>query len=227
LGSCTDVCVGGQNEGGKDLSTCPDIFDLAFWEYDTDPSIMGTGGGGPGTFKESATARINYVFNNWPSGGSKGFLAWLNIEDNKISEVSSEVTDAHPDIGLAYGRFGVDLLSDDQDLIMAFELWDPRIELGDEGVYSDDVNFPVRFPWYKNLGKFNITDKTTGELLITVDLTDTIDNYCRENENDPDCDDDRGNGGGNCAVGTASSPSGWLLAVLVLGCIALIRRRRR
>lgn len=157
-----------------------------WWRYDPDPDVMGSDKA-KGIIREACTRRINYVFNNWLVSSSKGILIWLNIKDNKITELSSEITDAHPDIGLQYGHYKVDLLSEDDKLIKSFDLWDPRIGLGEEIVYSDNVNFPVRFPWYKDLQKANIYDKSSGELMISVDMTDTIRDFCKKNYDDPDC----------------------------------------
>jgi hypothetical protein len=178
-----------QEQGPGALSDCqapnPEK-DFNYWQYDPDPNMMGNPPGAR-PIGEAATRRINYVFNNWPAGSTKGILIWLNIKDNKITEISSETTDAHPDIGFEQEHFQVDLLSEDSLLLKSFDLWDPRIQLGEDFVYSDDVNFPVRFPWYKNLNKVSISDKFSGELMITVDLTETISDFCEEHSNDPDC----------------------------------------
>jgi hypothetical protein len=189
LGSCVSICETNMAEQGGALSECqaPNTEkDFNYWQYDPDPSMMGNPPGAR-PIGEAATRRINYVFNNWPSGSTKGILIWLNIKDNKITEISSETTDAHPDIGFEQDHFRVDLLSKDSRLIKSFDLWDPRITMDGDFVDSDDVNFPVRFPWYKNLNKVSISDKSSGELMITVDLTDMINDYCAENIDDADC----------------------------------------
>jgi hypothetical protein len=179
-----------QEQGPGALSDCqapnPEK-DFNFWQYDPDPNMMGNPPGAR-IIGEAATRRINYVFNNWQSGSTKGILIWLNIKDNKITEISSETTDAHPDVGFEQPHFRVDVLSEESRVLKSIDLWDPRIQLGEDFVYSDDVNFPVRFPWYKNLRKVSITDKSTDEVMITVDLTDTINDFCIDNSDDPDCE---------------------------------------
>jgi hypothetical protein len=198
MGNCVSICETDESEQGGPLSDCqapnPEK-DFNFWQYDPDPSVMGNP---PGSrpIGEAATRRINYVFDNWPAGSSKGFLIWLNIKDNIFTEISSEITDAHPDIGFEQDHFRVDILSEDSRLLRSFDLWDPRVqmdgdlpvEMGSFSLTGDDTDFPLRFPWYKNLKKFNIIDKSSGELMITVDLTATINDFCNENPNDSDCE---------------------------------------
>jgi hypothetical protein len=58
-----------------------------------------------------------------------------------------------------------------------YGIWDPRIEIGSQGVgpglvYTDNVNFSLIFPLYEDASSVNIYDGETDELLVTVDLTD-------------------------------------------------------
>ena len=54
-------------------------------------------------FYEADTRKINYVLDNLPSGGSKGILSLLNINDGEITEDDAkrgekkiqELTDSH------------------------------------------------------------------------------------------------------------------------------------
>lgn len=188
-----------NNEPGWTLGNCRQIQSGGgacvknFWRYDPDvpdPDFMiacGPGCNANYVFYEADTRKINHVFNNWPAGSTRGVLVWLNIKGEKISYLSSEITEAHPDIGLQYEHFRVDLLAGDDRVIKSFGLWDPRIELGDEVVYSDDVDFPVLFPWYKDLKKVNLYNTFSGQLMISVDLTKLIRDFCENNPEEPEC----------------------------------------
>ena len=187
LGDCREICDVMQAEQGPDLSTCPDK-NLDWWRYDDDPDMMGSGSG---TIGEACTRRINHVFNNWPSSASNGILVWLKIKDGKITEVSSEITDAHPDTGMQSGHFNIEILSGDDGILESFELWDPRIQasvgIEEEATYQDEALFPVRFAWKENLKTVKMYNKASKELVATVDLEDTITDFCKKNIDEPDC----------------------------------------
>jgi len=142
-------------------------------------------------FYEADTRRVNYVFNNWPTGRTKGILIDFNINNGVITELRSKVVGQHPDIGLQAESFSAEAYSSTGELLDHFEVWDPRIRLGDfpgEAVYTDNVNFTIIFPWYDNLKTFQIRNVTTGAALVSVDLTRTLQDYCaRSGYEDPDC----------------------------------------
>ena len=165
------------------------------WRYDPDgPPPMGedimTCGCSWGTprFYEADTRGVNYVFENWPTGGTKGILIYFNINGGVITELESRVVDQHPDIGLQAARFSAEAYSSTGELLKRFGVWDPRIRLGDEAVYMDNVDFVIIFPFYDNLKTFQIRNVTTGETVVSVDLTATLQGYCvRNNYEDAEC----------------------------------------
>lgn len=207
--SSEDNCEDDANSEGWNSGNCRQIANAAgtcqedFWRYDPDnpnPDMMIVCGGSwgfncdsPYRFQEADTRRIKWTFDNWSTLDTKGILIRLNIKEGKMTRLGVKVTPAHPDIGLQEGSFKVDLMAADGKLIKSFELWDPRIRLGDEVVYLDDVNFPVRFPWYKNLRAVNIYEKASGKLMISVDLGEAIADFCKNNSNDPECRPGAGN----------------------------------
>jgi len=175
-----------KNEGWT-LGNCRRIEHLPskcskdYWRYDPDtphPDMMTAGCCITYRFFEADTRRINYVFDNWPKGRSKGVMIYLNINDGIMRELSAYVVDGHPDIGLQYGHFVGEALSSGSEVLSAFGIWDPRIRLGlEEGggmVYTNDVNFTVILPLYDDLKTFRIKNATTGETMISVDLSTLV-----------------------------------------------------
>jgi len=119
---------------------------------------------------------------------TKGILVELNINGGKITELRSEVVGGYPDIGLQHESFRAEVFSSAGELLKRWGIWDPRIELGSEASYTDNVDFTIIFPFYDNLKTFTIKDVKTGENLISVDLTNTLENYCGKNlYNIPEC----------------------------------------
>ncbi len=186
LGTCREIKC--QKICGDELT---DIED--WWRYDPDtpdPDFMTACGSGLSvdyTFYEADTNRINYVIKNWPRGNTKGILSTLYIDNGTITEFYSEVVDSHPDIGLQEGPFGVEALSSAGEILDFFEIWDPRIKIGAQGVgpgqfYKENVVFKIIFPFYDNLNSFTVKDVETGETLIKVDLTETLKNHCVDND---------------------------------------------
>ena len=181
-----------DNDGDGQLDEDPyfpwlrsdDDNDGSIDEDHPDPSIMsGTGNNCSPDYKfyEAAARRINRVLKNWPSSSTKGILTLLNINAGTITEVYSKVVDSHPDIGLQEGPFMFEVISSAKEILQTFEIWDPRIRLGDTAVYIDNVDFMVIFPFSDNLKAFTVKDAETGAALLTVDLTETLKNHCGDN----------------------------------------------
>jgi len=210
--SSLDACqADGANEGWT-LGSCRQItwdnpatpqLDCSrnYWRYDPDTPDFNFmtvcahgdfGCAGNYAFYEAQTRKINYTFSNWPSGRTRGILVGFNISEGRVTELGSQVVGSHPDVGLQYGHFRAEAFSSTGELLGTFGIWDPRIELGAQGgpgtVYHDNVDFPVIFPFYDNLKTFEVQDVTTGETLVSVDLTETLADYCASNNyEDPEC----------------------------------------
>lgn len=211
--SSLDNCQNDANAEGWTTGNCRKILwdnpatpeldcSKNYWRYDPDeapdrlPDYMICCGGRYFQifqFGEACTRRINYVFNNWPSGGSRGILIYLNINNDTFTELGAKVVNSHPDIGLQVEDFRAEAISSAGELLNEWGIWDPRIEIGAQGdgpglVYRDNVDFTLIFPFYDNLKTFVIKDVATGETLIEVDLTKTLHDYCDSvNYEDPDC----------------------------------------
>jgi len=188
-------CQNAANKAGWTLDTCRQIqYDnpattqspdcqVNFWRYDPDSpneDWMTCGCSGIPFFYEADCGRINYVLNSWPSSKTKGVLMKFRIVNDTITPLSSQVVDGHPDIGMQYEMFRAGVYSSAGEIIKQFGIWDPRIGLSDEVVYLDDVTFPIIIPFYDNIRTFNIKDTEEQEIMIEVDLKDTLLDYCTE-----------------------------------------------
>ena len=169
---------------------CYDPDDQEPWAFMT---VCGHGCSADYEFGEACTRRINYMFNNWPAGRSKGVLVKFNINQGVMTVLESQVVDGHPDVGLQPEDFRAEILSSAGELLQKYGIWDPRIEIGSQSVgsglvYTDNVDFFLIFPFRENIKTVNISDPATGESLVSVDLTDTLHDFCRQvSYDDPDC----------------------------------------
>jgi hypothetical protein len=173
-----------------------------YYRYDPDPpgypnenpgdprDVMTCGcrGNDPIVFNEADVNRVNYTFNNWPKSRTKGIVVDFNMDQGVITTLHAKVVDSHPDLGLQHASFRGEALSASGEPIENFGIWDPRLDLGDESVVRDNVNFHVIIPFYDHLKTFRIKDVETGQPLVTVDLTTTLSYYCaRTNYESAEC----------------------------------------
>jgi hypothetical protein len=175
LGTCRQIQWDDPATPGVDCSK-------NFWRYDPDTptaDIMTCNCAGDNyRLYEADLRRINHVFNNWPTGSTKGILMRFNINDGVVTELDSEIVDHHPDVGMQYGHFIGQVFSAVGEELNQFGIWDPRIELGVEAVVTEDVDFHVIITFHDNVKTFAMQDAETGEPLVTVDLSRTIGEYC-------------------------------------------------
>ncbi|UCC60803.1 MAG: hypothetical protein JSV02_02990, partial [Dehalococcoidia bacterium] len=189
-------CQNAVNKAGWTQGTCRQIrwdnpttpqspdCQKNFWRYDPDTpndDIMTCSCSGTPSFYEADCQRVNYVLNNWSPSKTKGVLMEFRIVNDTITHLSSQVVDGHPDIGMQHEIFSAGIYSSAGELLEQFGIWDPRIGLSEEVVYLDDVTFPVIIPFHDNLRTFNIEDVEEQEIMIEVDLKDTLQDYCIEN----------------------------------------------
>lgn len=118
----------------------------------------------------------------------KVLIVDFNIKDGKITYLGSRVVYNYPPEYLAHRDFDVKLLSKTEEIIKEFGISDPRIIYHEEGAaILDDVNFSVIVPFYNHLKDLEIYNVTTKEIMISVDLTNTIGDFCKNHPQDPDC----------------------------------------
>ena len=183
--STLDHCQEHTADAGWTLGNCRQITgsggcDVDYYRYDPDlpdGDIMATSTS-PYRFYEADVRRINYVFNHWPVGDTKGVLIDFNMNNGIITFLRAHVVGSHPDLGLQHEHFTGEALNVSGQVIQSFGIWDPRKKLGDNVVVKDNVNFHVLIPFHDNLKTFLIRDTITQQILIMVDLFEALSAYC-------------------------------------------------
>jgi hypothetical protein len=132
----------------------------------------------PYKFYEADVRRINYVFDHWPVGDTKGVLIDFNINNGIITFLRAHVVNSHPDLGLQHEHFTGEALNVSGQVIQSFGIWDSRKKLGENVVVKDNVNFHALIPFHNNLRTFLIRDTITQQILVTVDLSEALSVYC-------------------------------------------------
>ncbi|MFW6186237.1 MAG: LamG-like jellyroll fold domain-containing protein, partial [Halobacteriota archaeon] len=165
------------------------------WRYDPDtPNLdwmIACGGSGPFCdadyrFWEADTRRIDYVLSNWGSStATSGIFLSLHInESGNITYQQSKVVGGHPDWGMQSGAFKGEIFSSSGEMLNQFGIFDPRIGFGAKAdmdiTYNNDTDFQLIIPFERNIKMFRIVDAQTGEENVSVDLTDTLHEYCNE-----------------------------------------------
>jgi hypothetical protein len=151
-------------------------------------------GGGPiWRFWEAAAARINHVFENYPGGGSRGVLTYVNLAaDGTMRKLGTAVVPGHPDWGIQEPAYWVEVISAGNEKINEFGMWDYRKSTGSDIGRSvtdrDNVTFPLNIPFHGNPRWVNIFDYYTGDLVISMDLGRDLYGWCYANNWDgEDC----------------------------------------
>jgi hypothetical protein len=187
-------CQNFANDKGWDPTNCVQIENdnpstpdcqKPYWRYDGQRCFMHDGGLPviqPGdVFGPACVNRINYVYENWPQGETRGVLMTFHIKSDVITLLRTEIVDGHPDIGLPYGGFTGHVFSSAKELLKHFGVMDPRIRLGAETPYVDDIDFWIIVPFYDNVKTFEMRQNDTGQTKVSVDLTETIRAFCASN----------------------------------------------
>ncbi|MBN2014865.1 MAG: right-handed parallel beta-helix repeat-containing protein [Candidatus Altiarchaeota archaeon] len=164
------------------------------YDSDTPRSDVMRANAADSVFKEADVRRINHVFSNWPSGGSKGIISYVEFRQGKMRGIMSRVVPNHPDLGMWMTDFVGLTASAEGREIDRFTFSDPRVTMADsEGspvrVFSEDTMFTLVVPMHSGVRWLNIFNGSTGELMVTVDLGPAVWNYCEEvNWTDPYCE---------------------------------------
>lgn len=179
-GNCTQI----RNVDENGTVTCS----KGKYRYDTDAgrADLMRSSGSESVFKEADIRRINHVFSNWPSGGSKGIISYIELRHGKMKGIISRVVPNHPDLGMWMSDFiGLTQSSSGEDLDV-FSFSDPRISVAyveggtSEGIYEEETMFQLIIPMHDNVRWLLIFNGTTGELETSVDLGPAVWNYCDE-----------------------------------------------
>jgi hypothetical protein len=132
---------------------------------------------------------------------SKVLILHLNFSKGAMNEQSVDMQYGHPpSLGLQTGDIHGVLKTSDGNVITEFDLWDPRYQLGDGVVisdnstnlslmgavsYSDTADFTLVMPYYPNQMTLDLSDKRTGSLLKSVNFSDAIERFRAIYPDDP------------------------------------------
>lgn len=144
--------------------------------------------GGDDQFGEACSNRIDWVLDHWPATGSKGIMLNLTIDDSGLGYTDSYVVDGHPDWGPQQGPFRVELISELNEVLQSFSVWDPRLELGLETAYVPRREFALIVPWHPALRTVRIAHEENPRLNLVIDVAAATETYCRDADRDaPEC----------------------------------------
>ena len=157
----------------------------SFYRYDPKSCVMDSTGG---KFGEACSKRIDWVLDHWPVSGSKGIMLNLTIDESGLEYRGASVVNGHPDWGLQQGPFTVELVSAVDEVLQEFSMWDPRIELGLEAVYTARRDFVLIVPWHRLLKTVRLLHAEDPRLNLVVDISEATESYCRDaNRDEPEC----------------------------------------
>ncbi len=189
MGSCQSAAASeGWTDGG-----CAQIADgdcsKDKYKYDNNDGVEdimdgGCGSGPDAVFKEACVRRINYVFEHWPGGGSKGIINYVDFRGGEMNQMMSRVVPNHPDLGMWVSDFTAVTQSAGGERIDEFGFSDPRkADTGDGPALSGSpfVNatlfYPI-VPMHENVRWLHIFNGSSGEEMATIDMGPAIWNYC-------------------------------------------------
>jgi hypothetical protein len=130
---------------------------------------------------------------------TKILVLHMNISKDAIREDSVDMQYGHPpNIGLQSGDIRGALKADDGATIKEFDLWDPRIQVGDvifmngtnESVAgtvrrTDFADFTLVMPYYQDQMSLDLTDKRTGKKLSSTNFSTAIGRFRETYPQDP------------------------------------------
>jgi hypothetical protein len=177
-GSCREIRYDDPATRGVDCTK-------GFYRYDPKTCVMDSAGA---KFGEACSNRIDWVLDHWPVTGSKGIMLKLTIGESALEHSGASIVNGHPDWGLQQGPFHVELTSEQDDVLLEFSMWDPRIELGLETVYAPSKDFVLIVPWHRSLKSVRLLHSDDPRLNLVVDITEATEAYCRgEGRDEPEC----------------------------------------
>jgi len=196
-----EECIDDANREGWDATRCrqfcnfwdcgcPNPFNWDWgnwWKIDYDDDIMERGWSTDG-FGVACTRRISWIFNQYPRVpidtayplpfAEKAIILHLNINNDQVILLESNVVDDYPPEYInQWEFFDVKTLSLQGELLAKFGIWDPRSVVVEEEMpedfetWRDNVNFTLVLPYFHNGGNVVITNSTTDELLLSIDIS--------------------------------------------------------
>jgi hypothetical protein len=140
---------------------------------------------------------------------TKVLILHLNFTRSGVNEESVEMQYGHPpNLGLQAGDIHGNLKTSAGKSIREFDIWDPRVQLGDGVIqdnesnlslggatqYSDTADFTLVMPYYADQMTLDLTDKKTGTMLKSVNFSGAISRFHATYPGDPGGNADPGSG---------------------------------
>jgi len=116
----------------------------------------------------------------------------LNINKGAVTEKSVEIRYGHPpNLGHQKGNFTATLKSADGIPLFTFDIWDPRNQFEDHEImednetcdltgsmwHTDNVDLPIILPYHPEIRTFELRDKGSRDLLISVNITPAVESF--------------------------------------------------
>jgi hypothetical protein len=118
----------------------------------------------------------------------------LNINQGIVTEKFVEVRYGHaPNHGYQKGNFTATIRADNGTPLFVFDVWDPRNQFEDHEImennescdltgsmwHTDNVDIPVVIPYHPDIRSFELTDKSSRKLLVSVNVSNAVESFLR------------------------------------------------
>ncbi len=132
-------------------------------------------------FREACTWVITDVFNRWPSGRTRGILAYLEFDGQTFTPLHTKIVESHPDVFEKTHPIMVDIYSAENLLLKSYGIADPRIALGEPSVFREVVRFPFFTAFTGNVRRVVFWDLESQAIKGEVDLGPALYGFCYQN----------------------------------------------
>jgi hypothetical protein len=159
----------------------------SFYRYDPVACVMDSN---QTQFGEACSNMIDWSLDHWPVTSSKGIMLELKIDELGLGFRGASVVNGHPDWGLQQGPFRIELIGEPEEILQEFSMWDPRIELGQEVVFTPRRDFVLIVPWNRLLRTVRIRNVENPRFDLVVDVSEATGAYCQDiaHRDEPECD---------------------------------------
>ncbi|WP_321507935.1 hypothetical protein [uncultured Methanoregula sp.] len=140
---------------------------------------------------------------------AKIFMIVLCVHPGGAVVESADIQYGHaPNLGHQEGNFTTIVRAANGTALFTFEVWDPRTQFGEysykmlleehemtEGEHADqyaqygqkkDIDLPLFIPYHRDIQTVDVIDKSTGDLLISVNLSPAKEAFRQKFPKDPD-----------------------------------------
>jgi len=119
---------------------------------------------------------------------AKAIIVNLNYAGSGITYSDSRVIYGYAPDHAASGFLTAELLGEQGKRLGTFGIPDPRIVHYEDGsAVLETVDFAVILPFDRDAARLNLYRREKREPMVSVNLTDALTLFCRNNPKDPDC----------------------------------------